>query len=207
MGSILVIKSSAAGAASVSNTLIDGLVARLSAERPDLAVVERDLDREQVPHLTSATLAGIGRGPNETEAAKSVRTLSDALVAELIDADVVVIGSPMYNFGITSVLKSWFDHVLRAGLTFQYGAEGPQGLVRSKPVIVVETRGGVYSEGPYAALDSQEPHLRTMLGFMGLKDVTFVHAEGLALGEAEPVIARVAAKLAAVNLPELRKVA
>ncbi|PTQ09924.1 FMN-dependent NADH-azoreductase [Sphingomonas oleivorans] len=191
MGSILVIKSSAGGAASVSNKLVDQLVARLQAERPELKVVERDLDREPVPHLSSATMAGIGRPAPETEAAKPTRALSDALVAELQEAEILVIGAPMYNFGIASTLKSWFDHVLRAGVTFQYGPNGPEGLVAAKPVIVIETRGGAYSEGPAAVLDSQEPHLRTMLGFMGLRDVDFVRVEKLAMAAQEQIAAAV----------------
>jgi len=207
MGNILVVKSSAGGAASVSNRLIDELVARLKAERPDLTVVERDLDRQPVPYVTSDTLAGIGRAAPETEATKPTRALSDALIAELHAADMIVIGSPMYNFGIAAPLKSWFDHVLRAGATFQYGSNGPEGLVRPKPVVVVETRAGIYATGPYAPFDAQEPHLRAMLGFIGLKDVAFVRAEGLALGEAERVVAAAAERLAAIGTPALREAA
>jgi FMN-dependent NADH-azoreductase len=207
MGNILVIKSSAGGAASVSNKLVDGLVARLRHERPELALVERDLDREPVPHVGSATLAGIGRPAPETEAAKPVRALSDQLIAEVLEADMIVIGAPMYNFGIASTLKSWFDHVLRAGATFAYGANGPQGLVGAKPVVVIETRGGVYSDGPFAAFDAQEPHLRAMLGFMGLTEVDFIRVEGLALGETDRVLADAADRLAAVDAPALRQAA
>lgn len=207
MGNILVIKSSVNGDASVSNKLIDNLVARLTAERPEFAVVEHDLDRNPIAHLRSDTLAGIGRGGPETEAAAQAREISDRLIAELHAADIVVIGAPMYNFAIPSTLKSWFDHVLRAGATFEYGAEGPKGLVGPKQVVVIETRGGVYSEGPFAAFDAQEPHLRAMLGFMGLTDVQFVHAEGLAMGEAERVIAGASERLAAIPAPEVRKAA
>jgi FMN-dependent NADH-azoreductase len=88
----------------------------------------------------------------------------------------------MYNFGIPSTLKAWFDHVLRAGITFRYTAEGPEGLVKGKRAIVIEARAGLYSEGPAAAMDHQEPHLRTLLGFMGVTDVTYVRAEKLAFG-------------------------
>lgn len=201
MSKILVIKSSVSGSGSVSNRLVDGLVRRIAAEHSGSTIVERDLDREAVPHLGSVTLAGIGRGGSEGAASQQARILSDALIAELRDADIVVIGAPMYNFGIASTLKSWFDHVLRAGVTFEYGAGGPRGLIPSKPVIVVETRGGVYSEGPAAALDAQEPHLRTMLGFMGLDDVRFVRAEGLAMGEAERSIAQASLELDRVATP------
>jgi FMN-dependent NADH-azoreductase len=108
--------------------------------------------------------------------------LSDELIAELKAADTVVIGSPMYNFGIASTLKAWFDYVLRAGITFRYTENGPVGLIEGKRAIVVVSRGGLYSEGPAQAFDSQEPHLRTLLGFMGISDVTFVRAEKLAFG-------------------------
>jgi FMN-dependent NADH-azoreductase len=88
----------------------------------------------------------------------------------------------MYNFGMASTLKAWFDHVARAGITFRYSEAGPEGLLKGKKTIVVESRAGLYSEGPAAAMDSQEPHLRTLLGFLGLDDVTFVRAERLAFG-------------------------
>ncbi len=94
--------------------------------------------------------------------------LSDTLIAELQSADILVIGAPMYNFGIASTLKAWFDHVLRAGITFRYGESGPEGLLKGKRAIVIESRGGLYSEGPAQVMDAQEPHLRGMLRFMGI---------------------------------------
>ena len=123
--------------------------------------------------------------------------LSDALVAELAAADILVIASPMYNFGMSSTLKAWFDHVLRAGLTFRYTAEGPEGLMTGKKAVVIESRAGCYSEGPGAALDGQEPHIRTLLGFIGITDVTFVRAEKLAFGPeaADAAIAEAGAAL------------
>jgi FMN-dependent NADH-azoreductase len=201
MTKLLVIKSSVTGAASVTNGLIDRLVDRLRVEVPGLSVTERDLDAAPVPHLSSATLGGIGRG-EMSEGSAATRVLSDAMIAELQEADMLVIGAPMYNFGIPSTLKSWFDHVLRAGVTFQYGADGPKGLVRPKPVVVVEARGGFYSEGPASVMDAQEPHLKGMLGFMGLSDVEFVRIERLAFGPdvAGPAIETAALKLAGIEL-------
>ena len=201
MTKLLVIKSSVTGAASVTNGLIDRLVDRLRVEVPGLSVTERDLDTAPVPHLSSATLGGIGRG-EMGEGSAATRVLSDAMIAELQEADMLVIGAPMYNFGIPSTLKSWFDHVLRAGVTFQYGADGPKGLVRPKPVVVVEARGGLYSEGPASVMDAQEPHLKGMLGFMGLSDVEFVRIERLAFGPdvAGPAIEAAALKLAGIEL-------
>lgn len=200
MDSVLIIKSSARGADSVSNKLIDALAVRLAKERPGLRLVERDLDRDPAGHLVSETLAGVGRPEPETAAAQPVRALSDALIAELMEADVIVVGAPMYNFGIASTLKSWFDHVLRAGVTFTYADTGPVGLVGPKPVVVIETRGGIYSEGPMTVFDAQEPHLRALLGLMGLVDVKFIRVEGLALGAAEQVIAKAMERLASVEL-------
>jgi FMN-dependent NADH-azoreductase len=123
--------------------------------------------------------------------------LSDALVEELQAADVIVIASPMYNFGMSSTLKAWFDHVLRAGVTFRYTAEGPEGLLKGKKAVVIESRAGFYSEGPGAAMDGQEPHIRTLLGFIGLDDVTYVRAEKLAFGAeaAEAAIAEAVEQL------------
>lgn len=182
MSHLLVINSSAAGAASVSKQLIDETVARLRTADPALVVVERDLGANPVPHLTPDSTAAIRGAEPANDAQRAAKALSDSLVAELKAADTVIIGAPMYNFGIPSTLKSWFDHVLRAGVTFKYGENGPVGLLEGKRAVVVESRGGIYSSGPTQALDSQEPHLRTMLGFIGISDVTFVRAEKLGYG-------------------------
>ena len=132
-----------------------------------------------MPHLTQAAVGSI-RTPDATSAgAKAAQALSDILIDELARTDLLVIGSPMYNFGITTQLKSWFDYVLRAGRTFRYTPEGPLGLLKDKRAIVLETRGGVYSIGAAQARDHQEPHLRSMLAFMGISDTHFVLAEGL----------------------------
>jgi len=178
---ILVVNSSATGSASVSNRLTRDFADRLQGLHPDAHITVRDIGSDPLPHLTAETVAGI-RGIPESEAEKKTAALSDALIEELQAADLIIIGAPMYNFGIPSSLKAWFDHVLRARVTFRYTENGPEGLLKGKKTIVVETRAGVYSEGPAAAMDAQEPHLRTMLGFMGLDDVTFVRVEGMAFG-------------------------
>lgn len=198
MTNILVIRSSATGAASISNRLVDGYLAAHRDANPGAIVVERNLDQDQVPHIRAETLAGIGRPAPETEAAKPTRALSDALVAELRAADLIVFGAPMYNFGIATTLKSWFDHVLRAGVTFRYTEQGPEGLLKGKRALVVATSGGIYSDGPAAALDNHLPHLRALLGFMGITDVDVVRAEGLAFGPeaAEQAISGASAALA-----------
>ncbi|MEA3062607.1 MAG: FMN-dependent NADH-azoreductase [Sphingomonadales bacterium] len=182
MANILVIDSAATGGASVSRKLTRALADTLQRRDPAARIVRRDVGAEPIPHLSEATVPAIRSGLAETPEAKRALALSNALIAELKAADVIVIGAPMYNFGMPSTLKAWFDHVLRAGITFRYSEAGPEGLVTGKKAIVVEARAGLYSEGPAAAMDSQEPHLRTLLGFMGIDDVTFVRAEKLAFG-------------------------
>ncbi|MBV9883260.1 MAG: NAD(P)H-dependent oxidoreductase [Sphingomonadaceae bacterium] len=181
MTNILVVASSANGDASVSSGLAATLVDRVREGDPAAHVVLRDVGANPLPHLTSETVAAI-KGEPVTEAELAARALSDSLVAELQAADIVVIASPMYNFGMSSTLKAWFDHVARAGVTFRYTAEGPEGLLKGKKTLVIESRAGFYSDGPAANFDGQEPHLRVLLGFLGLDDVTFIRAEKLAFG-------------------------
>jgi len=202
MKSLLVINSSAAREGSVSRTLVEETVARLLEDNPFAQVVRRDLGEAPVPHLSTATLAGV-RGIASTAEERSARALSDELIAELRAADTIVIGAPMYNFGVTTGLRAWFDHVLRAGETFSYSEAGPKGLLTGKRVIVIESRGGLYSEGPAAAIDFQEPYLRHLLGFVGLTDVTFVHAEKIGYGPEARAAALATAKsrIAALATP------
>jgi FMN-dependent NADH-azoreductase len=178
---ILVIDSSVNGEASVSRRLVAEALERLEASHPGAAVTRRDLGRAPLPHLAEDTIAGV-RGTPTTPAEKAARALSDALIAELRAADVILIGAPMYNFGVPTSLRSWFDHVLRAGETFRYSEAGPEGLLKGKRAIVVEARGGLYSEGPAQAVDFQEPYLRHLFGFVGVEDVTFIRAEKLGYG-------------------------
>jgi FMN-dependent NADH-azoreductase len=182
MTKVLIIDSAATGEKSVSRKLTGELAEQLRLREPGVQIVRRDVGRAPIPHLTEETVGAIRGAPAETDAATAAVALSDALIAELKAADVIVIGAPMYNFGIPSTLKAWFDHVLRAGITFRYTAEGPEGLVKGKRAIVIEARAGLYSEGPATGMDHQEPHLRTLLGFMGVTDVTYVRAEKLAFG-------------------------
>jgi FMN-dependent NADH-azoreductase len=181
MKSLLVINSSAAREGSVSRHLVEEAVSRLRDANPFATIVHRDLGANPVPHLTVDTLAGV-RGVPTTAAEQRARALSDELISELRDADTIVIGAPMYNFGVTTGLRAWFDHVLRAGETFSYSEAGPKGLLGGKRVIVIESRGGLYSEGPASTMDFQEPYLRHLLGFIGITDVTFVHAEKIGYG-------------------------
>ncbi len=194
MTQILVLNSSAAGAASVSSQLTGALIAHWRTLDPSITVTVRDLGAEPLPHLTAASLPGLA-GNGDTPAALATAERADAAVAELKAADVLVIGAPMYNFGVTSTLKTWFDHVLRAGVTFSYTADGPRGLLTGKRAVIVETRGGFYSTGAGIVMDAQEPHLRAMLDLIGIEDVSFVRAERLAVSpeaRAEAIAAAVA---------------
>ena len=182
MNNILILDSAATGESSVSRRLTRAAAEVLVARDPDAHITLRDVGSNPIPHLTADTVPAIRAGIVETEAAREALALSDALIAELKAADLIIIGAPMYNFGMPSTLKAWFDHVLRARITFQYSEAGPEGLLKGKKAIVVEARAGLYSEGPAASMDSQEPHIRTLLGFMGIDDVTFVRAEKLAFG-------------------------
>ena len=206
MANILVINSSAARDGSASRILVDHAVDLLLDADPGAAVVRRDLGAAPTPHLTGETLAGV-RGVPATGAERAARALSDELIAEVRAADTIVIGAPMYNFSIPTGLRAWFDHVLRAGETFRYSEAGPEGLLGGKRVIVIESRGGLYSEGPGQAMDFQEPYLRQLLGFVGITDVTFVRAEKLGFGpEArEQAIAAARAQLERVIRSEHRQ--
>jgi FMN-dependent NADH-azoreductase len=181
MHHILAINSSAAGVGSASRLLVEEAVERLRDLSPEASITWRDLGAAPVPHLTTATLAGV-RGEPATAAELATRALSDALIAELRAADTIVMGVPMYNFGVPTGLRAWFDHVLRAGETFRYTSAGPEGLLGGKRVIVIEARGGFYSEGPMQAIDFQEPYLRQLFAFVGITDVTFIRAEKIGYG-------------------------
>jgi len=177
---ILQINSSARTGQSHSTRLADSIVARLRAGAPDARLAVRDLGRTPHPVLDEAALGALFAPPAQRTPEQAARVaLDDALIAELKAADVIVIGVPMYNFGVPAQLKNWIDAVARAGITFRYTENGAIGLVQGKKVYVALTRGGHYRNTP---ADTQVPYLQTFLGFIGLVDVTFIYAEGLALG-------------------------
>ncbi|WP_426209146.1 FMN-dependent NADH-azoreductase [Massilia sp. TWP1-3-3] len=177
---ILQINSSARSNGSESTRLADAIVAKLQAATPQASLVRRDLAVTPHPPIDEATLGALFTPADKRSAEQAARVaLDDALIAELQAAHVVVIGSPMYNFGITVQLKSWFDAVARAGTTFSYTATGPVGLLSGKKVYVTLARGGFHREG---GNDNQTQHVKTFLGFLGMTDVTFVYAEGLGMG-------------------------
>lgn len=179
---VLHINSSAKGANSVSRDLTRQILDRLKARAPNLEVIRHDLGSQPLPHLTSEAIGALRRAEATTDEQREVGSRSDRMIEELQHADLIVIGAPMYNFGITSQLKAWFDNIVRAGKTFRYTDQGPQGLLHGKRAIVVESRGGIYSSGPFAMFDHQEQHLKSLLGFVGITDVQFIHAEGLDMG-------------------------
>lgn len=176
---LLHIDSSALGGYSVSRQLSASIVTELQRHHPDAQIVYRDLAAQPLDHWTPAADA------NDP----GVRT-NQEVMEEFLAADVVVIGAPMYNFAISSQLKAWIDRILVAGKTFRYTANGPEGLAGGKRVIVASSRGGFYGKDTAAApMDFQEPYLRSALGFIGIDEVEFVRAEGLAVGDEQKAAA------------------
>ncbi len=181
MTTLLKINASLFSTQGQSSQLAERFVAARQAATPDLKVVSRDLAAEPVPHLDAARFLSFLAKPEERSAEQqAVVAYSDALIEEVRQADEIVIGLPMYNFGIPSTLKAYFDHIARAGVTFRYTATGPEGLLTGKKVTVFAARGGLYAGTPK---DSQTTYVRDFLGFIGITDVEFVYAEGLNMGE------------------------
>jgi FMN-dependent NADH-azoreductase len=174
---ILQIKSSVFNGNGQSSHLADEFVARLREQHPETRLTHRDLVADPVPHLDGARAGAFFAKPEERSAEqRAVIAYSDALIDELRRADVLVLGLPMYNFGVPSQLKAWFDHIARAGVTFKYTEKGAVGLLTGKKAYVFATRGGVYGEH-----DAQTEFVRQFLGFIGIANVEFVYAEGLAI--------------------------
>jgi len=194
---ILHITSSSRGSASYSNRVATQVLNELNRGNPGATVTVRDLARAPLAHIDDDFVAAT-RSPNgpQTERQRALLAQSDALVDELIAADVIVIAAPMINFTIPSTLKAWIDHVARAGRTFSYSEAGPKGLVTGKQVILIAARGGVYADAGQA-LDFQVPYLKSVLGFLGMTDVEILEVEGTAYGPeaAEKAVAAATAKL------------
>lgn len=185
---ILHLDSSPLGDSSASRQLTASIVETLRRDAPDAQVSHRDLAAAPPAHLSGTVLQAMtSPQPDElSEAQRQERALTDALLAEFMAADVVVIGVPMYNFSIPTQLKAWIDRIAQAGKTFRYTENGPVGLAGGKRVVIASSRGGMYAgNAAMEALDHQEAYLRIVLGFLGITDVTVVRAEGLAMG-AEP---------------------
>ncbi|RYY05982.1 MAG: FMN-dependent NADH-azoreductase [Sphingobacteriaceae bacterium] len=182
MSKILNVISSPRGAASNSIKLAEAIIDKLKEKDPGAAVHVRDLTNKPFPHLEEAHLnAFFTPAEQHTEENKEAIRHSNEAIKEIFDADILVIGAPMYNFTIPSVLKAWIDHIARAGITFRYTATGPEGLIPNKKVYLAVSTGGVYSSGDAVSADFVTPYLKAILAFMGLTDVTVIRAEGFAM--------------------------
>jgi len=199
--SILLVTSSPRGSASHSTRIATELAHKLQEADPSASLVLRDLAAHPLPHIDSDYASGIHTPPEKRNArqAELVRA-SDAAVDELAAADTIILATGFINFSISSTLKSWIDHVARAGRTFSYGESGPKGHLTGKKVYIVLASGGVYSEGAAVQFDHAIPYLRTALAFIGLTDVEIVRIEGVAMG---PEAADTALKKATARVTEL----
>jgi FMN-dependent NADH-azoreductase len=178
MKTLLKVQTSLFGAGGQSSQLVDRFVQSWLEQNPRGRVVTRDLTANPVPHLTAEVFQAFSTRPEDrTPEQQAAVKYSDSLIEELKNADVIVLGVPMYNFGVPSTLRAYFDHIARAGVTFRYTSEGAEGLIKGKKAYVFATRGGVYAENQ----ESHTPYLRQFLGFIGITDVQFIHTEGLAL--------------------------
>jgi len=173
--------NSAARAAGQSTQLATELSQKLLAKNPGSQLIVRDLLAQPLPHLDDALLGSFFTpDAQRDEKQRELVAASDILIAEIKAADIVVIGAPLYNFGISTQLKAYFDHIARAGETFAYGPAGPDGFLKGKTAYVALTRGGLYQGTP---ADIQTAHVTTFLNFLGIADIRLVFAEGLAMGE------------------------
>jgi len=195
---ILQVNSSVRGAASASTRLASSIVKQLTSLDPKAEVVVRELGKQ--PILDEAALQALFTPADARSPEQAARVaIDDATIAEIQSADVVVLGVPMYNFGVPVQLKAWIDAISRAGVTFRYTENGPEGLIKGKKVFAGLARGGLYRNTP---ADSQVPYLKSVLGFLGMTDVTFIHAEGLSMGEeaAAKAFAEAEAEIAGLKL-------
>ncbi len=182
MNNILFIQSSPRDAESYSQRVARSIVDDITRRCRDAKVTVRNLAVNPPPHVGPAFVGALaGASQQQTPQQADALALSEELIDELAAADLVVMAVPMHNFGIPSTLKAWIDHVVRAGRTFAYTHNGPQGLLKGKRAIVVLATGGIYSSGPTKAFDFQEPYLRAILGFIGIKDMNVVRVEGVAV--------------------------
>jgi FMN-dependent NADH-azoreductase len=183
VSTILYVTSSPRRDDSYSNRVAARVLDELKQAHRGATVVVRDVAHDPLPHIDENFVAAI-RGPEgpQTPHQRAIIERSDQLIDELLAADIIVIGAPMYNFGIPSTLKAWIDYIARAGRTFRYTEKGPEGLLKDKKVILIHSRGGIYSSGPAQAMDHQGTYLRSILGFLGVTDIESIDVEGVAYG-------------------------
>lgn len=178
---VLAVQSGIFGDHSQSTQLVQQLLDALASKHGSINVTRRDLSANPLPYYDASVAMALSAEPDKVTAEQSeIIALSDELIAEIESADIIVLGVPMYNFGIPAQMKSWFDLIARAGVTFRYTETGPVGIMKDRPVYVAAARGGMHLGQP---TDSQTPYIQTMLGFLGLKSVEIVYAEGLAMGD------------------------
>jgi len=185
MKNLLVVNSSPNLDTSISRKLSAEFIEKWEASFPEGVVKTRDLVKDLVPHLTQETIGAFyALDADKTAAQKLAVALSDTLVDEVLAADTIVIGAPMHNFSISSGLKAYFDHIARVGRTFNYTENGPVGELSQKKIHVIVASGGKYSKGnPAEAMNMVEPVITTFLNFLGVRDINFIYAEGVAMGE------------------------
>ena len=185
MKKLLVIHSSPKRTQSITRSLTAEFIEKWQTANPQGSITHRDVGVNPPPHLTEETIGAFYTPAEQrTEAQNQALSVSDELIAELRTADEIVIASPMHNFSITSGLKTWIDQVARVGETFQYTEQGPQGLLKDRPVYVITASGGDYRpHTPIAFLNHQDTYLKVALNFIGLEDIRLVQAAGVAAGE------------------------
>lgn len=187
MKNILHIMSSPRGEVSYSIRLGRAIVSKIAEAHPGSILVERNVAQHNLPHLSSTHLESFFTPPElQTDANRAAIAQSDEAVAEVKAADIIVIGVPLYNFGVPSTLKSWIDHIVRVGQTFRYDPDGSKGLLSNKKVYVALASGGVYSNGPMQRFDSVTPYLKNVFSFIGIPDVEVVRAEGTQIPNLAP---------------------
>jgi FMN-dependent NADH-azoreductase len=183
------------------STRVGRQLAQRLASRPGANLIVRDLARQPLPHIDDSFAVARNTPPDLlTSAQKSALSLSDKLLAELFAADTLIVASGMINFGIPSSLKAYIDYVVRPGVTFSYGNNGPEGLIKGKKAYLVVARGGNYSQGPMQAFNFQDTYLKTTLGFIGIIDVEVIAVEGIGLGPevAEKALSAALARMDAI---------
>lgn len=181
---VLHIDSSSTGDASVSRRLTAALVRELQEQNPAAQVSYLDLAENAPAHLGGELLQALRPAPGHVvaESVQEELARTEAMLTDFLDADVVVLGAPMYNFSVPSQLKAWIDRLAQPGRTFRYTASGPEGLAGGKKVFIVSSRGGMYAGTSLESLDHQESYLRAVFGFFGITDVEILRAEGVAMG-------------------------
>jgi len=193
MSSFLIVNASLQGENGNSSTLTRAFTENLTGQD---TIVQRQLSPETMPHLTGAELgAWMTSADKRSPEQKDLAALSDTLIAEVQAADTIVVGMPMYNFGAPSHFKAWVDHVARAGVTFRYTENGPEGLLKDKRVVILVASGGMYKG---TDKDTLTPYLTTFFNFLGIQQIDFIYAEGLAMGDAETPIAAAKAEIKAL---------